>query len=238
MKHIFSILFLHIILALAVSAQTETLTNQQVILMTQAGLGKELIIKKINDTNGNYEVSAQSLIDLKKAGVDDDVIKLMLEKAEIQAKQTVIENQNKSRTQVQEKNQTNSAAGQNPANFPPIERIVLSPKEALENAKTIAINKSSLFPPRQELEKALLKRKNWKKYNLNIVRLKDDADLYIEIGRIPLTIISWRYVFRIYDRRSGTVLTAGETTAWGNLADNLAREITQKLNTISNSLNQ
>ena len=233
MKNIFSILFLQIILVFAVSAQTETLNNQDVILMTQAGLGKELIIKKINDSKGNYEVTAQNLIDLKKAGVADEVIKLLMEKTEIQAKQTAIQNQNKSETQVQEITRTNFAAVQNPAKSPPIERIVLSPQEALQNAKTIAITKSSLFPPRQELEKALLKRKDWKKYNLNIVRLKDDADLYIEIGRIPLTLISWRYVFRIYDRRSGTVLTAGETTAWGNLADNLARKITRKLNEIN-----
>lgn len=233
MKNIFSILFLLIILTLAVSAQTETLNNQDVILMTQAGLGKELIIKKINDSKGNYEVTAQNLIDLKKAGVADEVIKLLVEKTEIQAKQTAIQNQNKSETQVQEITRTNFAAVQNPAKTPPIERIVLSPQEALQNAKTIAITKSSLFPPRQELEKALLKRKDWKKYNLNIVRLKDDADLYIEIGRIPLTLISWRYVFRIYDRRSGTVLTAGETTAWGNLADNLAKKIMHKLNSVS-----
>ena len=233
MKSIFSILFLQIIFTLAVSAQTETLNNQDVILMVQAGLGKELIVKKINDSRGNYEVSAQNLIDLKKAGVDDEVIKLLMEKAEITAKQTAIQNQNKPETQVQETARTNFAAVQNSAKSPPIERIVLSPKEALQNAKTIAITKSSLFPPRQELEKAILKRKDWKKYNLNIVRLKDDADLYIEIGRIPLTLISWRYVFRIYDRRSGTVLTAGETTAWGNLADNLAREITKKLERVS-----
>ena len=156
-----------------------------------------------------------------------------MEKAEITAKLTTIQNQNKIETQVQEITRTNFAAVQNPAKSPPIERIVLSPKEALKNAKTIAITKSSLFPPRQELEKALLKRKDWKKYNFNIVRLKDDADLYIEIGRIPLTLISWRYVFRIYDRRSGTVLTAGETTAWGNLADNLAKKIMHKLNSVS-----
>ena len=66
-----------LIFTFRISAQTETLNNQDVILMTQAGLGKELIIKKINDSNGNYEVSAQNLIDLKKAGVDDEVIKLI-----------------------------------------------------------------------------------------------------------------------------------------------------------------
>jgi hypothetical protein len=221
MKRALSILFLQIILAVAVSAQTETLNNQTIILMTQAGLGKDLIVRKINSANGRYEVSAQDLIALKKAGVDDDVIKLMLEKSEIAAQKTAD----------QEKSCTFSDNTR--TFFDSSERIVLSPQEALKNAKTVAIKKSSLYPSRQSLEKALFKRKDWQKFNFNIVRLKEDADLYIEIGRIPLTLLSRRYVFRIYDRRSGTVLTAGETTSWGDLASNLAREITQKLNAVS-----
>lgn len=225
MKHFFSILFLQIIFVFAVFAQTERLTNKDVILMTQAGLGKELIVKKVNDTNGDYDISTQNLINLKKAGVDDDVIKLMMEKVESSAQQTDLQDTDK-----------NYSFSSNAPNFNepfPVERIVLSPQEALKNAKTVAIKKSSLYPSRQSLEKALFKRKDWQKYNFNIVRLKEDADLYIEIGHVPLSILTRRYVFRIYDRLSGTVLTAGETTSWGNLADNLAREITQKLNSIS-----
>ncbi len=135
MKLFFSILFLQIILTIAVSAQTETLNNQTIILMTQAGLGKDLIIKKINSVNGNFDVSAQDLIALKKAGVDDDVIKLMLEKAEISAQKTVDQNA-----------YTFSDNSQNFLQTPSIERIVLSPQEALKNAKTVAIQKSSLYP--------------------------------------------------------------------------------------------
>lgn len=185
--------------------------------MTQAGLGNELIIKKIKDSAGNYDVSAQNLIDLKKAGVDDAVIETMMEKTQTP------------------KVPTDARKPDNKAKFhSPIstERIVLSPKEALENARTVAITKSTLNPSRQALEKALIKRRDWQKYNLNIVRLKEDADLYIEIGRIPLTWLTHRYLFRIYDRRSGTVITAGETTSWGSLAENLAREITQKLDSV------
>ncbi|MGI9056659.1 MAG: hypothetical protein ACR2F2_12760 [Pyrinomonadaceae bacterium] len=220
MKRAFSILFLQIILVFAVSAQTESLNNQTIILMTQAGLGKDLIIKKINDTSGKYRVSAQDLIDLKKAGVADDVIKLMMEKTEISAQNS-------------DKTYTFSDNSQNILEPPSIERIVLSPQEALKNAKTVAIKKSSLYPSRQSLEKALFKRKDWQKYKFNIVRLKEDADLYIEIGHVPLSVLTRRYVFRIYDRQSGTILTAGETTSWGDLSNNLAREITQKLDSIS-----
>lgn len=224
MKRIF-LLIITQILAITVFAQTEFLTNQDVILMTQAGLGKELIIKKIKDAGGKYDVSAQNLIDLKKAGVDDSVIETMMEKAQTPT--------------IKADRQYSDSQPAVPGNYSgaykavSTERIVLSPKEALQNAKTVAITKSSLNPSRQALEKALLKRKDWQKYKLNIVRLKGDADLYIEIGRIPLTWLTHRYVFRIYDRQSGTVLTAGETTSWGNLSENLAREITQKLGSVS-----
>lgn len=226
MNRIFFTFFLALIFISRIFAQTETLTNEEVILMTQAGLGKDLIIQKVKDSNGNYDVSARSLIEMKKAGVADEVIKIMLEKPKPVAPETAV--------QTTAKQGAESNAAQNISNpNSKTERIVLSAKEALKNSKTVAIVKTSAYPTRQELEKSLLKRKDWQKYNLNLVRLKDDADLYIEIGRIPLTLISWRYVFRIYERRSGTILAAGETTAWGNLAHNMAREITQKLNKIS-----
>jgi hypothetical protein len=212
------------ILSAAIFAQTEILTNNQIVLMTQAGLGKELIIKKIKESAGKYDVSAQNLIELKKAGVDDSVIETMMEKAQTPAV----------KSDVQYSDSQPPVFG-NYSSAPPnaaLERIVLSPREALQRAKTVAITKSSLNPSRQALEKALLKRKGWQKYNLNIVRLKEDADLYIEIGRIPFSWLTHRYVFRIYDRQSGTVITAGETTSWGNLSENLAREITQKLDSV------
>lgn len=223
MKPIF-LLIITQILTITVFAQTEVLTNKDVIMMAQAGLNKELIIKKIKDSDGKYDASAQNLIDLKKAGVDDSIIETMMEKA---ATPAVKPDQQYSDSQP-------SVSSNYSRSYQPVskERIVLSPKEALQNAKTVAITKSSLNPSRQALEKALMKRKDWQKYKLNIVRLKEDADLYIEIGRIPLTWLTHRYVFRIYDRQSGTVITAGETTSWGSLSENLAREITQKLNSI------
>ena len=217
MKHFYPVILIPI-LAIAVFAQTEVLTGKDVVLMTQSGLSKELIVRKVKETKGDYDVTARNLIDLKKAGVDDSVIEAMLEKAQ------------KSPDEADRRfSDDHPSYGFTDTK----ERIVLSPKEALQNAKTIAITKSSLNPSRQELEKALLKRKDWQKYNLNIVRLKEDADLYIEIGFVPLSLITHRYVFRIYDRQSGTVVTAGETTSWGSLSGNLAREITQKLSEVS-----
>lgn len=225
MRHIFFLLTIFIF-SVSLSAQTETLTNKDIVLMSQAGLSSELIIRKVKDSGGNYDISTQALIDLKKAGVADQVIALMLEKAEEKRsapskEKTFSDNQTTANINLP------GATGKTST-----ERIVLSPKESLKNAKTIAIEKSTLNPSRQVLEKALFKRADWRKYNLNIVRLKDDADLFIEIGRVPFTWLSHRYVFRIDDRQSGTVITAGETTSWGSLAENLAREITQKIDSL------
>ena len=75
----------------------------------------------------------------------------------------------------------------------------------------------------------MLKRPEFKKLNLNILRYKDAADLYVEIGFVQGSVITHRYAYRIYDRRSGSILAGGETTSWGSLAENLARRIAKSL---------
>ena len=74
-----------------------------------------------------------------------------------------------------------------------------------------------------------MKRADWKQLNLTLERYKEKADLYVEIGFVPMSLITHRYVYRIYDRRSGEVLAAGETTSWGSLAENLAKHICKSL---------
>lgn len=218
-RHLAKSLFLMMCFFVSIIAQTETLTNSQIIEMSKIGLDKEIILKKINDSQNNFDVSTNALIELKKANVSNEVIVLMLEKS-------------KEKTEISSNSQGYSE------NLPSNETKQFSPtfvnaKDALLNAKTVAIEKSSLNPSRQSLEKELLKRKEWQKYNLTLVRYKQDADIYIEIGYVPLSLITHRYVFRIYDRQSGTIITAGETTSWGSLSHNLAREITQKMDLVS-----
>jgi hypothetical protein len=222
MKNAVKILTLIICSAVCGFAQTETLTNSQIVEMSKIGLDKTIILKKINDSSNNFDVSTNALIELKKANVADEVIALMLEKgsAKPEISKTAETSQGFSESKTDNETQL----------FTP---KVVSAKDALLNAKTVAIEKSSLNPSRQSLEKELLKRKEWSKYNLTLVRYKEDADIYIEIGFVPLSLITHRYVFRIFDRRSGTIITAGETTSWGSLSHNLAREITQKMDAVS-----
>jgi hypothetical protein len=234
MRKIIAILIVTILLnpIVCVQAQTETLTNKEIILMTQAGLSKDLIVRKIKETKGNYDTSAESLIDLKKAGVSDDVIKLMMDSIKDFEEKNYSDSVDPSTDKISTSTVNNDSIYFTPTYKSQINdnsRIVLNAKESLQNAKTIAIKKSSLHPSRQALEKELLKRKEWKDLNLNIVRYKNDADLLIEIGYVSMSWITHRYVYRIYDNKSGTVILAGETTSWGSLAENLARGIAKRL---------
>jgi hypothetical protein len=217
---IITITFLLAAFCFSVFGQNETLTNKEVILMTRAGLSEDLIIRKVNESNGDFDTTAQALIELKKAGVSDVVIALMMEKKS--APDAKIKPYSDSTDDYSFDSANLRGSGST-------SRIVLDPKEAMRSAKTIAIKKSSLQPSRQALEKELLKRKEWKDLNLTLVRYKEDADLLIEIGYVSMSWITHRYTYRIYDNKSGTVIAAGETTSWGSLAENLARGIAKRL---------
>ncbi len=207
------------IFSLAVFAQSEILTNADVVSMAQNNLGEELIVEKIRESKGAFDVSVGGLVNLKKSGVSDAIVAAMMEKSRV----------------LREKSPADSTPPTFSDSSPVIESvptIIKSPNEALRAAKTVHIEKSTINPSRQALEKELLKRADWQKLNLNIVRYKEGADLRVEIGFVPLSLLTHRYVFRIYDNRSGTVIAAGETTSWGSLAKNLARNICRQLNDI------
>jgi len=189
--------------------QTELLNNSKIIEMTQAGLAPEIITLKIRSSAVDFDTSSDALIVLKKAGVKDDVISAMLEKGR------------------SARSPKRPPPSDLPAEVPPT-----AARDALLNARTIAFQKSSLNPSRQALEKELLKRPDWRALNLTIEQYRDTADLYVDIGFVPLSLITHRYVFRIYDRRTGAVIAGGETTSWGSLAKNLAGNISKSLTAV------
>lgn len=205
---------LHLLLIVLVAAcsafgQREVLSNTEVIEMTKAGLPSTVILTKIKGAEGRFDVSVNGLVEMKKAGVSDDIISALLES----------------------KPATPTEPGTLPATVS-VKRVAplyTDPREALLSAKTIAITKSSIQPSLQAVEKELMKRKEWRTLNLSIDHYWDKADLYVEISYVHMSLITHRYTFRIYDRRSGTVIAAGETTSWGSLAENLARNITRSL---------
>ncbi len=65
-------------MALAAPAMAETLTNQSIVVMTQAKLGDEAIIAKIRNSDGQYQLDTSDIIALKNDGVSGPVIAAML----------------------------------------------------------------------------------------------------------------------------------------------------------------
>lgn len=65
--------------AITASAQDEVMTNAEVISLTRAGLSSPLIVGKIRTSTSDFDLSTDSLIELKSAGVTDDVVAAMLE---------------------------------------------------------------------------------------------------------------------------------------------------------------
>ena len=63
----------------AVPAQDEVMTNEEVISLAKAGLSPSIIIGKIRSGKSNFDMSTDSLIKLKQAGVSDDIVSVMLE---------------------------------------------------------------------------------------------------------------------------------------------------------------
>lgn len=214
MKTLYPILLI-LLVAAAVFAQREVLSNAEVIEMTKAGLAQTVILNKIKSSEGRFDVSVTALVEMKKAGVSDEVINVLLASKPVPP------------TAADPTSATVSARRASP--------LFTSPKEALLSAKTIAITKSSVQPSLHAVEKELLKRKEFQALNLAIDNYWDKADLYVEIGFVHMSVITHRYTFRIYDRRSGTVIAAGETTSWGSLAENLARNIAKSLEKVLNS---
>src|SRR5215204_7311714 len=83
MKRLFFISLLAAALCLSLSttspAQDGVMINDEVISLTKAGLSPSIIIGKIRSGKSNFDLSTDSLIKLKQAGVTDDVVTAMLE---------------------------------------------------------------------------------------------------------------------------------------------------------------
>ena len=80
-----SILTLILFSSLPLFAQTETVDNKTVADMSRSGLSSEIILKKIASSRTAFDVSAASLIVLKKAGVDDIVFAEIMDRSQTEA---------------------------------------------------------------------------------------------------------------------------------------------------------
>lgn len=67
--------------AVAVPASAETLTNNDVIGLLEAGLGAEAVIAKIETVDGNYATDTATLLSLRQKGVPSAVIAAMVKRS-------------------------------------------------------------------------------------------------------------------------------------------------------------
>lgn len=209
--------------AIFISAQTEVLTNADVVAMSRAGLQSEVIIEKINSSESDFDTTAKSLIALKTEKVDDKIIAAVIEKARSDEKLKTrrVENVKTGNTELSE------AA---PAPTRNVEYKTAA--QILRDAKTIAFKKDSAYPKIKELESSLLKQARlakWNRFNLTITEYEADADLLVEIGHDFGT----HYNFRVLDVKTGRVIAAsGVTSLGGALAGNVADKLIKRLNEI------
>ncbi|MBI5205221.1 MAG: tetratricopeptide repeat protein [Nitrospirae bacterium] len=63
------------------ASSAEILTNQTVVSMVKAGLGEELVISKIKNSQNQFDVSITGILKLKEEGVSEDIITAMIDSA-------------------------------------------------------------------------------------------------------------------------------------------------------------
>ncbi|MCW3105979.1 MAG: hypothetical protein JWQ09_485 [Segetibacter sp.] len=79
MKLLF-LFILSLITLFSIAQKVDTITNQTIIQLYKAGLGKDVLNSKIQSTPCNFDVTTNGLISLKKAGIPDEVISTMMGK--------------------------------------------------------------------------------------------------------------------------------------------------------------
>ena len=66
-----------------VEVGSRAISLQDVVDMTAAGVGGEVIIRQIEATHSKFKLTPQQIIQLKKSGVGDDVLEAMIESAAV-----------------------------------------------------------------------------------------------------------------------------------------------------------
>jgi hypothetical protein len=79
MKPVITILTIALLLSYITKAQpVDTLTNEKVIELYKAGFSKDILKSKIQNSVTKFDVSIDGLVALKKTGIPEDIINLMI----------------------------------------------------------------------------------------------------------------------------------------------------------------
>ena len=89
---------------------------------------------------------------------------------------------------------------------------VPSNRELAARAKSVYVDSETFYMKRERLESCLLKSPEFKVWKLQITNNKNDADLWIEVKRIPFTN---HFTYTVTDRGTEIILMAGKVDSLG-----------------------
>lgn len=100
-------------------------------------------------------------------------------------------------------------------------------RELVSRARSLYVESDSFYVKRENLESSLLGRKEFKAWNLQITNVKNNADLWVRVKRIPF---SNHFTYTVLDRETETVVMAGKVDSLaGRVYGLIADEIVHKM---------
>jgi trypsin-like peptidase len=121
-----------------------------------------------------------------------------------------------------------SALRANPAPPRPAEAGRADPVTALRTCKSIFVESHTIYLKGNHLQDALYTRPELREWGIRIADDRQGADIYIDVTR-PFLTFDW--VYKMMDNRTGAVLASGKVVAWDGpiAAPQLASEIVKHI---------
>src|SRR5215468_12289437 len=102
-----------------------------------------------------------------------------------------------------------------------------STKELLSKDKVFFVESGTFYVKKEEIEKGLLKRKEFEKWGLQVTQSRNDADLVLLVKRAAFQN---NFPYTVTDRRTGIVVLGGEVNSFGGtVPGKVASQIMEKL---------
>ena len=170
-------------------AQSEPLTNDDVVRMVRAQLSTSVILAALESANVSFNLSPEGLIALKAAGVDDRTIETM------QAK-----------TRARNTGSTTDAVSRNAPEKSNLLATSKDPEVIRRTFKTMVVNASkAVYFGTPQMNAALGADRGWPALNLVIVDDGVVADAVLEVGHT----FAWDFPYSLKHQNTSMVLVSG-----------------------------